>query len=313
MEQASPASAPVSPGKKTIIVVGATGHLGKLITSYLLTSGAPVKALVRKGSNVEAVALLQKKGAQIVEVDFSNREELTAACAGGSCVLSALSGVEDVIVGVQTALLQAAVAAGVPRFIPSDYCIDFTKLENGSNRNLDLRRRFAEVLDKAPIAATSVLNGMFTDLLTGQAPVVLFGLKRVVYWGSADQLLDFTTMDNTAEYTARVALDDQTPRYLRIAGEVTNAKGLQKAAGAATGHSFKLLRAGGLGGLQIMIRLTRTLLPKKDEVFPPWQGMQYLHNMFTGLPKLTPLNNNRYPDIYWTPVQEVLAKRTGDK
>ena len=36
--------------------------------------------------------------------------------------------------------------------------------------------------------------------------------------------------------------------------------------------------------------------------------MQYLHDMFTGLPKLEPLDNHRYPGMRWTTVQEVLAK-----
>ena len=58
-----------------------------------------------------------------------------------------------------------------------------------------------------------------------------------------------------------------------------------------------------------MIKVTRRLVPAKNEVFPPWQGMQYLHNMFTGLPKLEPLDNARYPDLRWTQVQEVLASR----
>jgi hypothetical protein len=57
-----------------------------------------------------------------------------------------------------------------------------------------------------------------------QAPV-LFGLKRVVYWGDADQLLDFTTMENTAEYTTRAAVDETTPRYLRITADVITALG----------------------------------------------------------------------------------------
>jgi len=56
-----------------------------------------------------------------------------------------------------------------------------------------------------------------------------------------------------------------------------------------------------------MIKITRTLFPQKEEVFPPWQGMQYLHNMLSGLPKLEPLDNNRYPAIRWTPVLKVLA------
>lgn len=47
---------------------------------------------------------------------------------------------------------------------------------------------------------------------------------------------------------------------------------------------------------------------RRMEIFPPWQGMQYLHNMFTGLPKLQPLDNERYNGIGWTTVQEVLEK-----
>ena len=65
---------------------------------------------------------------EIAEADFASVSDLTTACRGASCVLSALSGLEDVIIGAQSRLPDAAIAAGVPRFIPSDYCIDFTKL-----------------------------------------------------------------------------------------------------------------------------------------------------------------------------------------
>ena len=92
--------------------------------------------------------------ATIAEVNFNHVDALKEACVGGSCVVSALSGLRDVIVEVQTLLLDAAVSAGVPRFIPSDFSIDFTKMSPGMNRNLDLRREFHRRLDKAPIAAT---------------------------------------------------------------------------------------------------------------------------------------------------------------
>ncbi|GAB2696985.1 hypothetical protein GCM10011495_29170 [Hymenobacter frigidus] len=293
----------------TIVLAGATGDLGFRIAQALLKRGAAVRALVRAGNTKPEVTLLRDLGADIIEVDFNSVTALTNACAGAACVVSALSGLRDVIVDGQKRLLDAAVAAGVPRFIPSDYSIDYTKLSNGSNRNLDLRREFNQRLDQAPIQATSILNGMFTDLLTGQAPVVLFGVKRVLYYGDADQPLDFTTTANAAEFTAAAALDPTTPRYLRVAGEVATVRGLQAAATAATGQPFKLLRVGPLGVLGAMIKVTKALMPSTDEVFPPWQGMQYLHNMFTGLPKLTPLDNARYPDIRWTPVREVLAAK----
>jgi hypothetical protein len=93
---------------------------------------------------------------------------------------------------------------------------------------------------------------------------------------------------------------------------VSSARGLKQTATQVTGKPFQLLRAGGLGRLDTIITITRTLLPKKEEVFPPWQGMQYMRNMFSGQAKLEPLDNARYPEIQWTSVREVLSTRKPD-
>jgi len=291
------------------VLAGATGNLGGRIARAILERGANVRAVVRHNSDPDKVEELRKRGAAIAEVDFNSVSEVTGACQGGSCVISALSGLRDVIVEAQTLLLDAAVKAGVPRFIPSDYSIDFTQLPPGTNRNLDLRREFHDRLDKAPIAATSILNGMFTDLLTGQAPFILFKLKRVVCWEDANQRLDLTTMDDTAEFTAAAALDSSTPRFLRIAGDQLSARGLVEVVSEVTGENFRLFRPGGLKRLAILIKITRAILPKSNTLYPPWQGMQYMHNMFSGRAKLEPLDNDRYPGMRWTTVRDVLAAR----
>jgi nucleoside-diphosphate-sugar epimerase len=293
----------------TIIIAGATGALGGRIAKTLLERGASVRAIVRPSSVIDKIEGLRKRGAEIVEVDYNNVSELTEACRGGSCLVSALSGLRETIVDTQTSLLEAAVKAGVTRFIPSDYSIDFTKLPPGTNRNLDLRREFHERLDQAPIAATSIFNGMFTDLLTGQAPLILFKFKRVVYWENADQALDFTTMDDTAKFTAAAALNPSTPRFLRIAGDQISARELAEVAGEVTGEKFRLLRGGGLRRLKILIKIMRTVFPQNKALYPPWQGMQYFHNMFSGLAKLDPLDNDRYSSMHWTSVRDILAAR----
>lgn len=293
----------------TIVVAGATGDLGGRIARSLLKKGAQVRVLVRRDSDAAKVDALRQAGAVICEVDYHIAADLTKACEGADCMVSALSGLHYVMVGIQSLLLKAAVAAGVPRFIPSDFAIDFTKLPYGNNRNLDLRKEFRKRLDKASTAATSIHNGMFADLLTGQAPIVLFPLKRVMYYGNADQLLDFTTIQNTADYTAAAALDPSTPRDLRIAGNVLSARGLKEAATEATGEEFSLFRVGGLGLFNAIIKVTKALTPRSQEVFPAWQGMQYMRDMFSGLPKLEPLDNDRYPEMKWTSVAEVLVKR----
>ncbi len=290
-----------------VVLAGGTGQLGVKIARELVKRGGVVTALVRRGSAGNGVAELRQTGAEVTEVDYGRAVELQRACAGASCVVSALSGLEDVIVGVQGMLLDAAVAARCPRFIPSDFAIDYVMLPPGKNRNFDLRRKFKARLDAAPIAATSVLCGAFADMLSGQAPFVLPKIRRVLAWGNLRVKLDFTSMDDAAAFTAAGALDRETPRTLRIAGDQVTAPELAAIASELSGERYRVLRPGGLRMLEVMISLARAFDRKEEEVFPPWQGMQYMRDMYGGLAKLSPLDNGRYPELRWTSVREVMA------
>jgi hypothetical protein len=55
-------------------------------------------------------------------------DELIKPCIDVSCVIL---GTREVVIDAQKKLLDAAIAAGVPRFIPSDYSLDFTKFSYG--------------------------------------------------------------------------------------------------------------------------------------------------------------------------------------
>lgn len=294
-------------GQGRIVLVGATGDLGLRIARSLAKRNADVLALVRQGAEVSA---LSGTGVTVRTIDFDDATALRDALGGGACVVSALNGLEETIIGLQGRVLDAAVAAGIPRFIPSDYSLDFTKTEPGRNRNLDLRRRFMARVDAAPIRATSILNGAFADLLSGQAPIVLKGPRLVLHWGRPDQPLDFTTKDDVAAYTAAAALDPDTPRILRIAGDVVSPRELAATMQLLIGHRFRLVRPGGVPVLSAMISVTRLLAPQPGSVFPAWQGMQYLRDMMEGCGKLTPLDNDRYPDLRWTKARQVLADAT---
>ena len=208
-------------------------------------------------------------------------------------------------------LLDGAVKAGVPRFISSDYSADFTKTRPGGNRNLDLRREFMTRADavaaRAPIQVTSILNGAFMDMLGAEMPIIQPRIRRVLHWGSAEQPLDFTTKDNAAAYVAAAALDDATPRILRIAGESVSARGIAQAMTEMAGERYRTLWAGSIGSLSVLIRLAKIVAPQPGAAFPPWQGMQYMRDMFSGRGKLRPLDNNRYSELQWTSIREQLA------
>lgn len=294
------------PKTQTIVLAGLGGDLGGRIARALIAQGSEVRALVRAAGDGPRHAP-DIPGLKRVTVDYGDAATLAEACRGAACVVSSLNGLAPVILEAQGRLLDAAVAAGVPRFIPSDFSLDFTETEPGGNRNLDLRRTFMERVDRAPIRATSILNGAFSDLLTGQAPIILKAPRKVLYWGDADQPLDFTARDDVAHYTAAAALDPAAPRILRIAGDVATPRDLAATMSDITGTPFGLWRAGGLGRLSLIIRVLRRLTPRNDAVFPIWQGLQYLRDMSGGRGKLAPLDNDRYGPHPWTSVRQVLS------
>lgn len=282
-----------------ILVAGATGDLGGRLVKALRQRGASVRALVRPETDPTKVAILTQPGVEVRPVHFADHEALTQACTGASCVVSVLAGLHEVIVDTQIQLLDAAVAAGVPRFIPSDFCSDYTQQVPGTNRNFDLRRAFQARLDQAPLAATSVLNGAFGEVLTYNIPLLDFKQQQVGYWEDADWPIDFTTMDDTAAFTAAATLDPVTPRWLRIASFQPSPSELVTLAEQAGRGHFDLVRLGTRADLAAAIQHVRAANPAgEQQLYADWQQMQYMLSMFSV--QNQPLDNARYPDLTWT-------------
>ena len=104
-----------------ILVAGATGQLGGLITRSLLQDRKPVRILTRNGS----YAGLADGGAETAIGDLKDKDSLRAACAAVDVVIttanSTARGGDDTIETVDRAgnrnLVEAAAAEGVRRFI----------------------------------------------------------------------------------------------------------------------------------------------------------------------------------------------------
>ncbi len=292
--------------KKIIVVAGVTGNLGGKIVNALLTREAEVRAIVRLKTDINKIKELEQKGVSVFQVDTNNKSEISKHCIGAQCFVSAIAGLKETIVDTQKIFVDAAVEANVPRFISSDYSIDFTNLKEGQNRNLDLRRDFHRYLEKAPIKATTIFNGAFMDLLTTDIPLILFKQKRILCWGNPNQIIEFTTTENVAEFTAEAAIDDSTPRYLRIASDRLSCNDFVKLLNKLTSKPYKIFKPGGISVLNFLIKLTRFFSPAKNELYPAWQGMQYLRDMMEGKIIFHNYDNDRYSNIKWTSVKEFL-------
>ena len=105
-----------------ILVVGATGILGGIVTRQLLAQGHPVRALVRDAAGGEP---LRRAGATLVYGDLKDPASLAAAVDGVQVVVttanSARRGGADTIESVDRTgnanLIDAAATAGVRQFV----------------------------------------------------------------------------------------------------------------------------------------------------------------------------------------------------
>ena len=293
----------------SVAVAGATGNLGERIAKALIGRGAEVIALARPGTAPEKTASLEGLGAKVAIVDTSSVDDLAKALDSAACLVSVVQGLRDVVVDAQTLLLEAAVLARIPRFIPSDFSSDFTKLPHGENRNFDLRREFHKRLDVAPIASTAIFNGAFGEILHGNVPLLDFEKKVVGYWDDPDWRIDFTTMDDTAAYTAAVALDATAPRALHIASFQVSPRELAEFTDKVLHTPFELVRLGSRDELAAHNKRERAAHPEGEaELYASWQQSQYLQSMF-GTHHDT-LDNGRYPDLRWTKLQDFMKARS---
>lgn len=308
--------------KKIIVVAGANGRTGKLVCDALQSRSRAaeqpvlVRGLVRNGSShAEAPASAGHQQLVFEPVDYNSDDDLNRVCGGAYAVVSTLQGLEEVLIGVQSKLLRAAVKNGARRFIPSDYSIDFTVLPRGTNRNFEIRLAFhdaaAHIINEmqSPIEMTTIFQGAFTELLSGGRVLLDFKKRRVVYFGSPDTRMDFTTWADTAEYTAAVALDpNPTPFKLCIAGARLTPRQVQQLATRVTGVEFGLKRMASIGGLRALIKVVRFFKPDKNEPLPIWVGMQYALSQALGTGSPERLDNDRYSDIRWTGADDVIRR-----
>jgi len=143
----------------SLIVTGATGHLGRLVVESLLANGTTASDIIATGRNIDKLADFAARGVQVAELDYTKPETVAAVVKQGDTLLL-VSGSE---VGQRTAqhaaVITAAKDAGVARIV-------YTSAPKATTSALVLapeHKATEENLVASGVPFTILRNGWYTE------------------------------------------------------------------------------------------------------------------------------------------------------
>ncbi len=297
----------------TVLLAGATGMLGARIAHHLIEDeSVALRLLVRPAALADTekrsgIEKLVERGAEVVEGDVTDPASLGRETDGVDVVVSALQGGREVVVDGQIALAQSAVQSGVRRILPSDFALDIFKATPGELFPFDLRREADEAIGELDIEHVHVLNGAFLDTLATGGGIVQFDDEAGVasFWGTGEERFDATTVDDTARYVARAAVDASVPSgKFAVAGQQLSYGDIVSAVERRTGRRYERRSRGTTEDLRAWVANQR----EAGQAMAAMYGAYELY-MLTGQTSLDDLQNDRYPDIEPVTLERLSAQK----
>jgi len=200
---------------KNVLVVGATGRLGRHFMDVLLKEGQGVSALVRNEGepHAERARLLESfvaRGAKVIAGSLEDSAALARACEGVTEIVSCIDHRPDHLMQ-QAALAQAAARAGtVRRIMPSQFGIDSRLYGEARVEHGDVKRRVQDEVARAGVPATFVhTNGLASEWVgsLGQLGLARPPREEVEVYGDGHTRFSTVAIEDVARYAVRALFD----------------------------------------------------------------------------------------------------------
>ncbi len=143
----------------TILVTGATGHLGTLAIEALLSRGVAPADIIAGGRRTEKLSGLAARGVRVAELDYDRPETVSAAIDGADQVLLISASEPGNRAAQHQAVIDAAAAAGVRQLV-------YTSAPKATTSALILapeHKATEEAIAASGVPATILRNGWYTE------------------------------------------------------------------------------------------------------------------------------------------------------
>lgn len=181
---------------KNVVLAGATGSLGSRIFEKLVAAGKFNITLLRRQGSTSTLP----SGYNAIDVDYESVESLTAALKGQDVVISAAGSFS---IASQKALIEASLAAGVKRYIPSDFGSDLdvpqTRILPVYTSKIEMQDYLIEKSKTTDITYTFIYNGAFLDWGLEHGFLLKVKDNKPSLINGGDAVFSTTTLDSVGD------------------------------------------------------------------------------------------------------------------
>lgn len=152
----------------SIVITGATGHLGRLVVEQLLATGTPPDTIVATGRDTNKLTALSSAGVTVRRADFADSATLTDALAGAERLLLVSTPTVGQRFDNHRHAIDAARQAGVSQIV-------YTSTLNASTAQMRLaeeHRRTEEYLRDSGPPFVILRNGWYLENYTDQLATI---------------------------------------------------------------------------------------------------------------------------------------------
>ncbi|RDW93632.1 NmrA-like family protein [Aspergillus mulundensis] len=280
-------------------IAGITGKFARRLLTHLLEPSNPtltIKGYCRDPSKLPDF-LRSSPQLELIQGDAFNTELIASFVKDCDVVVCCYLGDDKLMLDGQKLLIDACEAANVPRYVASDWALDYTKLELGQLFVKDPMLHIKAYLEtKKVVKGVHILVGGFMEpIFSPFFGIVDAQANAFKYWGEGDEVLEGTTYSDAARYTASVVLDPEATGLLKFLGGRTTIKELAKSYEKVYGVPVTLEKRGSLDDLY---KTMHELRAKEPQNIYSYMSMFFYYYWANGQTVLGPeLDNARYPDV----------------
>jgi hypothetical protein len=285
-----------------ILIVGATGNLGSLITKECLDRPELIVHTLVFDKNQDKCLCdeVTKAGGKCIQADITKPETFKGVTKGMHTVISTVLGSEDVFFKGQLNLLHDCIENGVKRFIPSTFTIDVWDLPFGEHKFIDNLLTLRKRIDESNVRGVYVSHGIFME-------TYFWFIKKYgfFYFGDINQKINLTSQENVAEIVSVVVCNPDRVGDVKIFADEMSTKQLLDLYNTITNQKLDAKCLGSLNDLK----------NKKWEKSQQDFGMEllcgFLLPVFDGRGRIKDSNNDEFGEVKMLRVEEFLKRSQG--